>query len=104
MRPNRRQVSWLAGPHPSPPSRTRPVALWLGLAAYSCGGSCGFGTPWFRTAFPFGSHLERPSMAVLKGQAGRLSTRLVTSLRLPGVVDPDDKLPESIGGERSHAL
>jgi hypothetical protein len=30
-----------------------PVALWYGLAAYSCGGSCGIGNRiGFRTAFP----------------------------------------------------
>src|ERR1700686_2489020 len=28
-----------------------PVALWFGLAAYSCGGSCGIGT--LGTMFPF---------------------------------------------------
>src|SRR5262249_34117395 len=44
-RPNRRQVSWLAGRRPSPPSRVaHPVAEWHRLAAYSCGGSCGGGT------------------------------------------------------------
>src|SRR5262249_27091785 len=43
-RPNQRQVSWLAGRRPSPPSRVVPVAMWHGLAAYSCGGSCGLGT------------------------------------------------------------
>src|SRR6516162_7840306 len=41
-RANRPQVSWLAGLGPSPPSRVTPVA-WHGLAAYSCGGSCGIG-------------------------------------------------------------
>src|SRR5262249_10783959 len=59
----RRQVSWLAGPRPSPPSREVPVAQWFGLAADSCGGSCGLGAllrP--RTAFPVRSLNERPSM------------------------------------------
>src|SRR5680860_1286062 len=36
---SRRQVSWLAGLSPSPPSRGFPVAMWFGLTAYSCGGS-----------------------------------------------------------------
>jgi hypothetical protein len=39
-----------------------PVAMWHGLAAYSCGGSCGIGTS-FRTAFPVRSRVERPSIA-----------------------------------------
>ena len=67
MRSNRRQVSWLAGLCPSPPSRVSPVALWYGLAAYSCGGSRGIGNrieAEFRTAFPVGAlprdHRSRP--------------------------------------------
>jgi len=42
-----RQVSWLAGRHPFPPSQTLrlqgPVAFGEGLTANSCGGSFGFG-------------------------------------------------------------
>src|SRR5262252_5097817 len=42
-----------------------PVALWYGLAAYSCGGSCGIENPQgFRTAFPVVPLIERPSIAV----------------------------------------
>src|SRR5665811_1182628 len=66
-RPDRRQVSWLAGLSPSPPSRGSPVAMWFGLTAYSCGGSRGIG-PKIRTAFPVRSHRERPSMGPPKGR------------------------------------
>src|SRR5450755_1381438 len=45
-----------------------PVALWFGLAAYSCGGSCGIGTGTlfpFHTAFPVRSHVrDRRSRAL----------------------------------------
>jgi hypothetical protein len=43
-----RQVSWLAGHNPSPPSRAFCKAQWPfgeGLAAYSCGRSFGVGLP-----------------------------------------------------------
>src|SRR5258707_227484 len=75
-RPNRRQVSWLAGHRPSPPSRDIPVALWFGLAAYSCGGSCGIGTlepkfP-FLTAFPVRSHVRDRRSRPLNGPRARL--------------------------------
>src|SRR6476619_3395616 len=44
-----RQVSWLAGPQPSPPSQAlMHKAQWQteeGLAADSCGGSSGFDSP-----------------------------------------------------------
>src|SRR5262249_55130627 len=54
-----RQVSWLAGLRPSPPSqillRQDPVALGEGLAADSCGSSSGFDLPSAdRTEFPPG--------------------------------------------------
>jgi hypothetical protein len=66
-RPNRRQVSWLAGRRPSPPSRdVVPVATWHGLAAYSCGGSCGLGT-LFRTAFPVRSRMRDRRSRPLNG-------------------------------------
>jgi hypothetical protein len=80
MRPKRRQVSWLAGPHPSPPSRGIPVAEWQGLAAYSCGGSCGLGT-LFPHRIPCSLSLERPSMAVLNGCGRLLSTQACFRLR-----------------------
>ena len=61
-RSSRRQVSWLAGLVPLPAFPGCPSGFaWLGLAADSCGGSCGFGVlP--RTAFPVRSRNERPSM------------------------------------------
>ena len=46
-----------------------PVAMWHGLAAYSCGGSCGIGTS-FRTAFPVRSRLRDRRSRPLNG--GRL--------------------------------
>jgi hypothetical protein len=61
-RPNQRQVSWLAGRRPSPPSRVVPVAMWHGLAAYSCGGSCGLGT-FAPHRIPCSLSRERPSIA-----------------------------------------
>src|ERR1700674_2333542 len=47
---------------------TVPVALWFGLAAYSCGGSCGIGT-WepvlpFLHRIPCSLSRERPSIAI----------------------------------------
>jgi hypothetical protein len=53
----RRQVSWLAGPHPFAPPSQDPSSQWHrdeGFAAYSCGGSCRIG-PEIEpaTAFPF---------------------------------------------------
>ena len=60
---NRRQVSWLAGRRPSPPSRVDPVAAWQGLAAYSCGGSCGMGTDPVPHRIPCWLSCERPSIA-----------------------------------------
>ena len=62
-RPNQRQVSRLAGRRPSPPSRVVPVAMWHGLAAYSCGGSCGLGT-FVPHRIPCSLSRERPSIAV----------------------------------------
>jgi hypothetical protein len=62
---NRRQVSWLAGHRPSPPSRVAPVALWHGLAAYSCGGSCGIGT-WVPHRIPCWLSREKPSIAATR--------------------------------------
>jgi hypothetical protein len=59
--PNQRQVSWLAGRRPSPPSRVVPVAMWYGLAAYSCGGSCGLGT-CVPHRIPCSLSRERPSI------------------------------------------
>jgi hypothetical protein len=51
-----RQVSWLAGLHPSPPSRALlRKSQWQpeeGLAADSCGGSSGFDPPWKRRIAP----------------------------------------------------
>jgi hypothetical protein len=48
-----------------------PVALWLGLAADSCGGSCGLGatpaTAMFRTAFPVRSHVRDRRYQALNG-------------------------------------
>ena len=82
QRPHRRQVSWLAARRPLPPSRVNPVASdWHGLAAYSCGGSCGLGTRRFRTAFPIGSHVrgrriaatKRPSRGLCQCRHGRLA-------------------------------
>src|SRR5262249_62253164 len=49
-----RQVSWLAGHRPSPPSQAL-VAQWQleeGLAADSCGGSSGFASPSKRRTAP----------------------------------------------------
>jgi hypothetical protein len=43
-----------------------PVAMWHGLAAYSCGGSCGIGT-WFRTAFPLHSRVRDRRSRPLNG-------------------------------------
>ena len=62
---HRRQVSWLAGLARRRLPGVFPVALWLGLAAYSCGGSCGFG----RSALPhslFLSSRETVDRAALK--------------------------------------
>jgi len=39
-----------------------PVAMWHGLAAYSCGGSCGFGTV-VPHRIPCSLSDERPSIA-----------------------------------------
>jgi len=51
-----RQVSWLAGRHPSPPSRTlHRKDQWHvgeGFAADSCGGSSGFALPLRRRGAP----------------------------------------------------
>src|SRR5262249_54082553 len=49
-----RQVSWLAGHHPSPPSQalTAQWQLEEGLAADSCGGSSGFDWPARRPIAP----------------------------------------------------
>src|SRR5262249_53688872 len=51
-----RQVSWLAGRDPSPPSQALShKAQWQpeeGLAADSCGGSSGFDSPWERRIAP----------------------------------------------------
>jgi hypothetical protein len=51
-----RQVSWLAGRYPSPPSRALlRKSQWQpgeGLAADSCGGSSGFDLPWKRRIAP----------------------------------------------------
>jgi hypothetical protein len=51
-----RQVSWLAGLYPSPPSRAvLCTAQWQpeeGFAADSCGGSSGFGPPSQRRIAP----------------------------------------------------
>jgi hypothetical protein len=51
-----RQVSWLAGLHPSPPSRALlRKSQWQpeeGLTADSCGGSSGFDPPWQRRIAP----------------------------------------------------
>ncbi len=51
---SRRPVSWLTGHRSGLPSQPiiGPVAERPSLAAYSCGGSCGFG-PMSLTAFPF---------------------------------------------------
>src|SRR6516165_5831449 len=76
-----------------------PVASWLGLAAYSCGGSCGLGTRglsrhlaikcWtsqpigiFRTVFPVRSLTERPLVGRLNGRPDRMSMHRLS--RLPG--------------------
>ena len=51
-----RQVSWLAGRHPSPPSQAlHGKAQWHvreGLAADSCGRSSGLALPWKRRSAP----------------------------------------------------
>jgi hypothetical protein len=43
-----------------------PVAVWHGLAAYSCGGSCGLGTS-VPHRIPCSLSCERPSMGALNG-------------------------------------
>src|SRR5450631_3757117 len=51
-----------------------PVALWFGLAAYSCGGSCGIGTGTlfpFHTAFPVRSHVRDRRSRALNGPRRR---------------------------------
>ena len=61
-RADRRQVSWLAGRCPSPPSR---VIQWLGMGSpLQLRGSCGMGTRLrrFCTAFLFALSIERPSI------------------------------------------
>src|ERR1043166_3825848 len=46
-----------------------PSGLWHGLTAYSCGGSCGFGSQ-SRTAFPVRSFAgKRPPVAGIRGGA-----------------------------------
>ena len=51
-----RQVSWLAGRHPSPPSQTlHGKVQWHvreGLTADSCGGSSGLASPLKRRSAP----------------------------------------------------
>src|SRR5919198_5385731 len=76
-RPNQRQVSWLAGRRPSPPSRILPVAQWHGLAAYSCGGSCGLGTV-VPHHIPCSLSRERPSIPHLRVALRPLSTTMRT--------------------------
>jgi len=77
-RSNRRQVSWLAARRPSMGSV--PVHAfpgqpqwpkWFGLAAYSCGGSCGIGirvVAGCRTAFPVGSLARDRRSSPLNGR------------------------------------
>src|SRR5215831_20679992 len=77
-----------------------PVAMWHGLAAYSCGGSCGLGT-WFRTAFPVRSRVrDRRSQPLNGGHPRFVNAGTALAVDSPAAIVVRSSTPTRMGRKR----
>ena len=88
-RPNRRQVSWLAGRCPSPPSRVFPVALWHRARRLQLRGQLRHWNVVVPHRIPCSLSCERPSTPTLSGVTGRF-VNVIVGRRRAGAGGPGD--------------